>query len=69
MSPDEYCSAAAALGEFPALKAIRPLACGGVTGTDQNAADYPNVPGTPGFSPIAAAAPSLAGSISSNDDG
>jgi len=50
-SIDAYCSVAAALiGPTATLrKAIRPSACAAITAADQNPADYPNVPGTPGF--------------------
>jgi len=55
-SIDAYCSVAAALIGPTGIvrKAVRPSACAAITAADQNPADYPNVPGTPGFTAQAA---------------
>jgi hypothetical protein len=51
---DAYCSQAAALIGPTAIlrKAIRPAACAAITAADQTTSDYPNVPGTPGYTPV-----------------
>jgi len=56
-SIDAYCSQAAALIGPTGIvrKAVRPAACAGITAADQTTSDYPNVPGTPGYTPQAGA--------------
>jgi hypothetical protein len=46
---DAYCAIASQLGHFVQVAAVRPIACTKINAQDQNPADYPNVPGTPGF--------------------